>query len=578
MKHLFILLTIFSSTIAFSQNLSYRHYVENHLIVVSNRCVLPINGLDTLKIKFISDHQAKPFFQALNRYTLVKQNPKNYNYVIAAIFNYKTFRFDTISRPLIAVVFDTSVTQIEHLLDKAQAVILAFGKDSLFQDYAVQMLFGAIPCNSHLPKTIGFLPKGFGIHTPGGWRLKYTIPQEVGLDSAFIFSKVDSLANLGIKVHAYPGCQILAAVNGKVIFYKAFGYHTYDSIQPVKMTDLYDLASITKIAATAPCLMKLYDQHKIRLNQTLGQLCSCVWFSNKSKIKLIDALTHQARLQPWIPFWKFTVDKNYNLKKRFYSRDSSAHFPYKVAQNIYADRKVKRLIFRKIRRSKLLPKKQYKYSDLSFYLYPRIISRLSKQKFPACLYKYFYHPLGAYRMVYNPYKYFPLNQIIPTEYDSLFRKQQIHGTVHDEGAAMMGGISGHAGLFATANDLAKLMQMYMNYGVYANHRYISDTTLKKWTSYQFPQLGNRRGIVFDKPLLKHPERGTPSPLASPLSFGHTGFTGTFTWDDPKYKLLIVFLSNRVYPTRKNLNLIHYNIRTQIHDVFYKAILKAQNKK
>ena len=166
--------------------------------------------------------------------------------------------------------------------------------------------------------------------------------------------------------------------------------------------------------------------------------------------------------------------------------------------------------------------------------------------------------------------------IVPTEYDSVFRKQQVWGTVHDEGAAMIGGVSGHAGLFANADDLAKLMQMYLNYGTYGGRRYISDTTLRRWTSYQFAQQGNRRGIAFDKPLLEHPELGTPSPMASPGSFGHSGFTGTFTWADPQTGLLFIFLSNRVYPTRKNLNLIHYNVRTNIHSVLYEAIFKAQS--
>ncbi len=557
----------------FGQSLSYRQKVERDLILVKNQGILPLKHLDTLRIGVISDSSTSILEQSINRYSFIAKQKTNF--LILSVFDAKKF-IPKINKPYIALIFDTTLTDLNFLASDslAKAILVVNGSDSLHQDYAIQLIFGAIGAKACLTEDLPPYKKGFGLKTPSGLRLKYTIPQEAGLDSAFIFHKIDSIANFGIKAKAYPGVQILAAVHGKVIFYKAYGYHTYDSITPVKMTDLYDLASITKIAASAPCLMQLYDQGKLNLYATLGSLCPCLWFSNKSKLLLIDALTHQARLTPWIPFWRFTVNRQGQLRRRFYRPDSSRRFPLRVAQKIYDGRRVRRLIYRKIRRSKLLPVKQYRYSDLSFYFYPQIVKRLSKQDFVQCLEQNFYRPLGAFRMVFTPYKYFPLSQIIPTEYDSLFRHQLIHGTVHDEGAAMMGGVSGHAGLFANANDLAKLMQMYLNYGTYGGERFLSDSTLRRWTSYQFAQLGNRRGLIFDKPLLKHPERGTPSPMASPESFGHTGFTGTFTWADPENGLLIVFLSNRVYPTRKNHNLIKYNIRTHIHDVFYQALQMA----
>ena len=444
------------------------------------------------------------------------------------------------------------------------------------EDYTGQLLFGAFAATGVLPRDIGMFDKGYGVHTRGGLRFKYTIPQEAGLDSAYIFSKVDSIVELGIKVGAYPGCQVFAAVNGNVIFYKSYGFHTYDSIIPVRNTDLYDLASVTKIAASVPCLMKLYDQGQITLDTRLGDICWCIKHSDKADILLRDALTHRAGLTPWIPFWKYTLNRRGELKRKYFRRDSSRRYPFRVSDSLYSGYRTRRFVFRMIKKSKLLPAGKYRYSDLSFYLYPYIVENLTGKSFEQCLYENFYHPLGAYSMVFNPYKYFDKNRIVPTEYDSLFRKTLIHATVHDEGAAMMGGVSGHAGLFANANDLAKLMQMYLNYGTYGGERYLSDTTVRRWTSYQFADEGNRRGLGFDKPLLEHPERGTPSPMASPESFGHTGFTGTFTWADPETGLLIVFLSNRVYPTRENKNLIHYNIRTHIHDVFYKAIEKRDS--
>ncbi len=558
-----------------AQSLSQRLQTEQDIILLSDKNnIIPLRRLDTLRINVVSDRYHQCFTPALNRYTQTVR--KNHNLQIALIFDVDSFDWHRIDKPVISIVFDTSAQNLDTIASRSLALILVNGQDSLHQDYTAQMIMGAFGAKGKLAKDIGSFHQGTGLTTQGGLRFKYTVPQEAGLDSAFIYRKVDSIAELGIKVRAYPGCQILAAVNGKVIFYKSYGYHTYDSLHPVRMTDLYDLASITKIAASAPALMKLYDSGQIKLNNTLGQLCRCMRHSNKKDIKLIDALTHQAQLTPWIPFWKYTVDKQGNLKHRFYDRDSSKHYPFRVAQKIFDNYRTRRLIFRKIRKSPLLEQKKYRYSDLSFYLYPFIVQNITSQNFEPYLYENFYHKLGAYRMVFNPYKYFPLSQIVPTEYDSLFRKQLIHGTVHDEGAAMMGGISGHAGLFATAGDLAKLMQMYLNYGTYGGERYIADTTLRKWTSYQFASQGNRRGIAFDKPLLKNPQRGTPSAFASPLSFGHTGFTGTFTWADPQNGLLIVFLSNRVYPSRKNRNLIHYNIRTHIHDVFYQAINRAED--
>ena len=580
MKRRFLLvLAIFSFSLMFSQSLDYRLKTEKDLVLLLNRRnFLPLKRLDTLRINVTSDGYAHNLINALNRYSI--WTASNYNLAIVGIYDLKSFDFSLVNRPFIAIVLDTNVRDISDLVKNklVKAIIWTNSPDSLHQDYAMQLIFGAVGATGKLKHDVLPFKKDFGLHTQGGLRLKYTIPQEAGLDSAFIYRKIDSIAQLGIKVHAYPGVQILAAVWGKVIFYKAYGYHTYDSLVPVQMTDLYDLASITKIAASVPCLMKLYEQGKIKLNSRLGDLCRCVRHSNKDTIKLINALTHQAQLTPWIAFWRYTVNRRGQLRRRFYRRHKSRRFPYLVAKQIYDGKRVRRLIFRKIRKSPLLPQKTYKYSDLSFYLYPTIIENLTGQSFTRCLYENFYHPLGAYHLVFNPYKYFPLSQIVPTEYDSLFRHQLVHGTVHDEGAAMMGGISGHAGLFGNADDLAKLMQMYLNYGTYGGHRFLNDTTVKRWTSYQFAEQGNRRGLGFDKPLLQHPERGTPSPMASPLSFGHTGFTGTFTWVDPQNGLLIVFLSNRVYPTRKNRNLIKYNIRTQIHTVLYKALQKRQGKK
>jgi len=573
-----LLISIFSIVLGLGQTLQARFSAEREIVLLVNRGeILPLKRLDTLRLAVQGDNQVnvRVVKQAAERYTLLVE-PSEANLVILVAGSVSSARALCHGRCILFLT-DSSVRRIDRtLLSAADALFYLPSDDSLYLDYAVQMVFGAIGAKGKLQRAIMPFAQGYGITTVGGLRLKYTIAEEVGLNSAQITAAVDSIMNQAIKLHAFPGAQLLVAVDGKVIFYKTYGFHTYDSIYPVRFTDLYDLASVTKIAASAPCLMLLYQQGKLHLDDRLGQLCRCMRHSNKDTIRLIDALTHQARLKPWIPFWKQTVDKQGTLRRRFYRSRHSWRFRYKVAEGIYASSRVRRLILRQIRRSPLLPQPGYRYSDLSFYLYPFIVKRLTGEDFEQCLYKHFYHPLGAYRMVFNPYKYFPKEQIVPTEWDSAFRKQLVWSTVHDEGAAMLGGVSGHAGLFANADDLAKLMQMYLNYGTYGGRRFLADSVIKRWAvMYQFPEKGNRRGLAFDKPLLKHPERGTPAPQASPLSFGHTGFTGTFTWADPKYKLLIVFLSNRVYPTRKNRNLIRYNVRTRVHEVFYKALLDSR---
>ena len=568
-----LLILIIFALAAGAQSLQQRIFLEKNMVLLKNKqSLLPLLHLDTLRISIKADSSIFfPFYNAFWRYAPTVKDEVNLTvYPVApghipSIFNH----------PNIIIIFDTTLNLIDTLSPLADVLLLMPGHDSLAQDYAVQLLFGAIAAQGTLPDSTQLYPQNSGLRTASGLRLKYTVPAELGLDSVFIFSQIDSIVNNAIRQHAFPGCQILAARDGKVFFYRSYGYLTYDSLLPVTMNHIYDLASITKIAASAPCLMLLYDKELLDLHQPLAHYLPWLRWSNKRKILLIDALTHQARLWSWIPFWTHTLNRRGKLKKKYFSSDSSNKYPYPVACNLYASKKTIRLVHRLIKKSKLLPVKQYRYSDLSFYLYPELVERLTGEDFRTCLKKNFYKPLGAWRMDFRPYEFYPQHLIVPTEQDSVFRGQLVWGYVHDEGAAMIGGISGHAGLFANVDDLAKLMQMYLNYGYYGNRRYLSDTTLRRWTSYQFASTGNRRGLVFDKPMLTHPERGTPSPLASPQSFGHSGFTGTFAWADPQTGLIFIFLSNRVYPTRKNRNLLRLNVRTNIHNVLYQAILNAE---
>jgi len=462
-------------------------------------------------------------------------------------------------------------------LANAPALLVAYQETPATQELAAQALFGATGMKGRLPVTVNDrYRQGAGLLTEALGRFKYTRPEEVGIDSRMLTARLDSIVNQGLTAKAYPGASVLVAKDGKVIFEKTYGYQTYEGRQPVTKDDLYDLASVTKVSTSVPALMKLQDEGKFRPDMTLGELYPRFRRSNKAGLKLIDILTHQSGLKAWIPFWRYCVDSTTGgWKRRTFSTEPSKRYPIQVADRLFLHRRYERTIFRQIRDSPVNPRQGYVYSDLSYYLYPKVIQRLTGQTWEEFLKKNFYEPLGAGTLTYNARRYFPLSRIVPTEYDSLFRKTLIHGRVHDEGAALLDGISGHAGLFGTANDLAKLMQMYLAYGTYGGKRYIQEATLKQWTAYPFPvEVNARRGIGFDKPDRKKPGLSGP-PSASPLSFGHSGFTGTFVWMDPEQQLLYVFLSNRVYPTRENGKISQLNIRTQFGEMIYEAIRQSR---
>ena len=398
--------------------------------------------------------------------------------------------------------------------------------------------------------------------------LVYAEPEEVGWDGQKLSQKLDAIIQLGLDSMAFPGCQLLVAKDGKIVFDQAYGYHTYQKQQPVKKTDLYDLASITKVSAALPGLMKLTSEGKIDLDAPFSDYWPDFARSNKKKMTVREVLAHKAGLIPYIAFWVKTVKRNGSFKKKALANDSSELFPVRVYDHLYLNKDYREKMFKKVRRTKMNRKQGYVYSGLTFLLYPQIIENLSGQEYKTYLNENFYQKLGAQRLTFNPWKKFPLSEIVPTENDTLFRKTLVHGYVHDEAAAFLGGVSGNAGLFSNAADLAKLFQMYMNMGTYAGERYIDEETLKEFTSYQYPEENNRRGLGFDKPLLTDKNEGYVSPEASESSFGHTGFTGTFVWADPENQLLIVLLTNRVYPYRSNGKLYSLRIRQELHEVLY----------
>lgn len=385
--------------------------------------------------------------------------------------------------------------------------------------------------------------------------------------------RIDSIVNEAIAQKAFPGAQVYIQKKGEVLLDKSYGYHTYDSLVKVSPEDVYDLASVTKIFAPTLALMKLYDQGKINLDQPF----SAYWKDwakkpNKKNLSFREILAHQAGLIPYIVYLKKVSHKNGTLKNRWAHRGAASHYSKEAFEQLYIKDRFEKVIDRKARNSKLGAKK-YRYSGLTFLMYPRLIQQLSGENFTQFLQEQYYAPLGASSLGYLPSHWISKEQIVPTEYDSLFRKTLTQGWVHDENAALLGGISGNAGLFANTHSMVPVLQMLLQKGNYKGRRFLSEATVEEFTRVQFPENDNRRGLGFDKPLLGNDtlafHESYPSPLASKSSYGHSGFTGTFFWVDPEQELIYIFLSNRVYPSRAQQGIYDLEVRKSI---LYQSLL------
>jgi beta-N-acetylhexosaminidase len=463
------------------------------------------------------------------------------------------------------------------ILQEANGLLLAYQENEYTEDLSAQLVFGGIGARGLLPVTINDKwPSDFGIITPGNLRLQYGLPESVGMSSEILNTKIDSIVDAGLTAKAFPGCVVMAARKGVVVFLKAYGFQTYDNRIAVREDDIYDLASVTKISSTLAGLMLLNTEGKFSPDKTLGFYLPDFKKTNKGNIGMRDFLTHQAGLASYILFWKETIKKNGKFRRNIFDYQYDKKYSLEVAQGLYINKNYRKKMFNEIKKSPIGERK-YVYSDLAFIIAPEIIEKLEGEKWYDYVTDSIYKKIGAFEMGFNPYKKFPLSRIVPTEYDSLFRKQLLHGTVHDEAAAMLGGISGNAGLFSTANDLMKLMELYRRMGEYGGDQLIGKDVIKEYTRVQFPENNNRRGLGFDKPLLNNSELSQkdsyPTKSASPSSFGHSGYTGTFVWVDPEYDITYVFLCNRVYPTRKNEELYNMNIRSQILQAIYDSIKK-----
>lgn len=582
-------------------------------LVKNDSSLIPLKRLDGTRIAAISIGAPKDnmFHRYLKKYapittfhaesaTALPAGMDEYDLVIVSIHSDKTAYSPAIQklaqRKKIILTFFDSPFQLNAFTEsagKASAVLMAYDNTPFAQMSAAQGIFGGIALQGKLPVSTGIAPAGTGIGTTKT-RLAYSVPEEVGLRSE-AFSAIDRIALEGIRQNAYPGCQILVAKDGVVIYEKAFGKLDYRDSAKVTDGTVYDLASVTKASATLPAVMKLYDERKLGLRDQLGKLVPETKGSNKANLTVRSLLFHETGVPAYIPYYMEAIDPesysgslfgrqsalynayyagawgrtDYRFLPELISTKESDVFPLPVAKDLYASDKMHDKLLKAVIDTPLGRKGKYRYSCLNFMLLKEVVESLSGTDLDSFVKENYYRKLGAATTTFLPLRYMPEDSIAPTEQDPFFRKQHVRGYVHDEGAALFGGISGNAGLFSNAGDLAKLYQMWLNKGEYGGERYLSDETVKLFTTAK--SSVSRRGLGFDKPDPTN-SRYSPTSPGTPIEvYGHTGFTGTSFWIDPVNNMIYIFLSNRVDPSRTPNRLGTLSIKERIQEELYNML-------
>ncbi|MCV9928831.1 serine hydrolase [Flavobacterium sp. LS1R49] len=578
--------------------LHYKLY-ENAITVLKNeKDILPIKNLDQ-KIAYIKlgDDVNSDFVTTLKKYTEVTElastnldslnkELKNYNTVIIG--------FHKVNKPWEKQNFtDTELLWLQEIakrnkvildiftkpysllpitnFDDIEGLVVSYQNSDISQIVSAELLFGAIEAKGKLPVSINTsFNVNDGLSTEKINRLGFTKPENVGMNP-LILSKIDAVAQKAIDGKMTPGMQVLVARKGSVIFQKSYGSQTYDNTRKVTNSDLYDVASISKIISTLPNVMQLYDNGKVNLDTKLKDMVPLFAKTNKENISFKDLLTHYAGLQAWIPFYKATLDSEGKPSEKYYRKVAESNFSTKVADNLFIRNDYHDTIMKIIADSPLSLKKEYRYSDFTFIILKEYLERKTHEKLEVLSQQNFYSTLGMNNTLYNPLDRFDKNNIAPTEIDTYFRHQVIQGYVHDMAAAMEGGIAGHAGIFSNAMDVAKMMQMYLQKGNYGNKQYFSAKTFDTFNTCYYVDKGVQRGLGFDKRIA---EKGPTCACVSPSSFGHTGFTGDIAWVDPETEIVYVFLSNRTYPSTINDDnkLAKGKIREDIQQIIQDAIM------
>ncbi len=455
-------------------------------------------------------------------------------------------------------------------LSSIEALVVSYQNSSICQKISADLMNGQ-------GSFVGFLPVGISKKFPVGTGISF-IPKEKNKRVSLIekgidpeqLAKIDEFAEKVIDSAVTPGMQILVGKKGEIIYHKSFGFHTYAKKIRVENHHIYDLASLTKITATLPLIMREVDKKSFCLESHLKDFMPELEGSNKANISVKEALSHYAGFTPWIPFYKETLDENGEQLSKFYRSRYKYRFDIPVANQLYLRSNFNQKIKKQIIESPLLDSLYYKYSDLPYYLFKNYLERKYKKPLDDLAYEFLYEPLGLERTLFNPLKFISKDEIVPSEIDNYFRHRELRGYVHDMGAAMQGGVGGHAGLFSNTEEVFKIMQMFLQRGNANGYQFINSETFDIFNQCYFCKQGNRRGVGFDKPQLE--VDGPTCGCVSKSSFGHMGFTGTYAWADPRQDLIFVFLSNRTYPSKSNNLLSKRNIRTRIQAIIYKALI------
>ncbi|MFK7755672.1 MAG: glycoside hydrolase family 3 N-terminal domain-containing protein [Flavobacteriales bacterium] len=572
--------------------------------------VIPIRDLNettTAVVNIGAERSPKKFKETLNRYTKFKeftlsksagfkqiketaQKLESYDYVIVNLLgtsnrpktsfgvtdNVNMFlkELDGDSKFILNIFTNAYSLYSLESLDRLDAIFMAYQDTEAAQKSTVDAIMGAIKVSGTLPVSAGQFEEGSGIATQNPIRIRHQVsPLELGINTEDL-KGVDKIALNGIEEKAYPGCRVLAMKGGQIFLDRSYGHQTYDKSKAVGEETVYDLASITKIAATTLSLMKLSDEDKFSVDYNLcDYMPEIADTSDYYNMNLKEMLSHTAGLKPWIPFYDYTL-VNKKPSNKYYRTNPQSGFS-KVADRLWINNSYADSIYQKILKNPLRDSRNYRYSDLGYYLIYKMFPNMAQLPLETYVDQNFYHPLGLSTIGYNPLGRISKSRIAPTENDRIFRSQVVRGFVHDPGAAMLGGACAHAGLFSDAYDMATIMQLFLNRGEYGGQQYFNPTTFDYFNTTHFSEDKNRRGIGFDKPVMKSGE-GPACDSASASSFGHSGFTGTLVWADPETDIVYVFLSNRVYPNANNKKLLKMNIRTDIQQVIYDAVAKAES--
>lgn len=600
-----ILLNNLSEDINNKDALALKKKLITHSITLAkdNGNVVPLNLKPGVKMAILSigGSNSTPFQTALgSHFTMDKfsigkvissaeknalhSKLKNYDVVIASLHDMSKFssrnfgiEFSTIEflsaldkeTKLIVTVFGSPYAL--KYFDNFSNVLLAYNEDKMTQEVAADALVGETHIQGKLPVSAGKTFRfGNGVERRVSLKLGYAEPERVGMSSDTL-DKIALIVEEMINQKMAPGCQIFIAKDGKIVYDKSFGYHTYAKKRPVKNTDLYDLASITKVAATTMAVMKLNEEGRMNIGSSLGQYIKALDTTNKRDLKVYDIMAHHAGLAGWIPFYKSTVSTGRYPKPKgeYYKNDRDFRHRVKVSDQLFMRSDYVDSIWQQIYSSELRENNDYRYSDLGFYMLSNAIENVTGQSLDEYVAETFYKPLGLERTLFNPLSRFSQDEIVPSEEDTYFRAQRVHGYVHDMGSAMLGGVAGHAGLFSNAHELGIIMQMLLNSGYYGETQYLKPQSIHLFT--QRHPRSSRRGIGFDMKDLNHNGNLNISEKASGRTYGHTGFTGTFAFVDPDYNLVVVILANRTYPSMNNNKYIRADIRERIHSKVYSSM-------